>query len=398
VTVSRLLAPLRAGLTVAAGAELAAAGYLLTLLEAARRARPLPLTAARGVTHFVVLVPAHDEERVIGASVSALSALDYPGDRYEVIVIADNCRDRTAEEAERAGATVWVRGAPDRRGKGQALAWAFARTARERPGTEAVVVVDADCRASPNLLGAVEARLLDGAAVAQTDYVVDNPEESTSSALRFAAFALVNTVRPLGKERLRLSAGLLGTGMAFSAAVLERHPWGAFSVVEDREQHLRLVLGGERVAFVPEARVSSPMPVTASGSRTQRLRWEGGGLALARGWSLRLLRAGLRRRDPVRVHAAFELLVPTQSALALSAGGTLLAGLALRRRAASAAAASALAGQAAFVLGGLRLVDAPRGVYRSLGRSPALVASKIGLYRDLARGEGTGEWVRTERR
>ena len=80
-----------------------------------------------------ILVPARDEEERIGATVTALRAA-FPG--AEVIVADDGSTDATAEEAERAGATV-LRLA--RRGKGQAL------SAAERaapPGT--VLLVDAD--------------------------------------------------------------------------------------------------------------------------------------------------------------------------------------------------------------------------------------------------------------
>src|SRR3954470_2050196 len=45
----------------------------------------------------VVLMPAHDEEAVIGATLALLVPTLPPGGR--VVVVADNCRDRTAEIA-----------------------------------------------------------------------------------------------------------------------------------------------------------------------------------------------------------------------------------------------------------------------------------------------------------
>ncbi|MGU3473889.1 glycosyltransferase family 2 protein [Paenibacillus sp. D51F] len=44
-----------------------------------------------------VLIPAHNEERVIGQTVSALIQLDYPRDKLEIIVVNDNSSDRTGE-------------------------------------------------------------------------------------------------------------------------------------------------------------------------------------------------------------------------------------------------------------------------------------------------------------
>ena len=85
---------------------------------------------------LAVVVPAHDEETQVAATVRSISNADYDPDRRRIIVIADNCTDRTAAVAQAAGAVVWERTDPLHRGKGHALAWAFAacwRTSRSRP-------------------------------------------------------------------------------------------------------------------------------------------------------------------------------------------------------------------------------------------------------------------------
>jgi hypothetical protein len=56
-----------------------------------------------------------------------------------------------------------------------------------------------------------------------------------------------------------------------------------------------------------------------------------------------------------------------------------------------------LAAQLAFVLTGLRFVDAPARVYRALLVAPALIARKLALYVGLLGGRGPTSWVRTER-
>jgi cellulose synthase/poly-beta-1,6-N-acetylglucosamine synthase-like glycosyltransferase len=45
---------------------------------------------------FVILIPAHNEEKVVGNLVENLLHLDYPKELYDVFVIADNCTDNTA--------------------------------------------------------------------------------------------------------------------------------------------------------------------------------------------------------------------------------------------------------------------------------------------------------------
>jgi hypothetical protein len=350
-------------------ALIAVDAYLLALLAAAARGmrRPPPITDRR--LRFAVLVPAHDEAATLPGTLASLRALDRPA---EVIVIADRCSDGTAPIAARAGATVWVREAGDD-GKGAALAWALDRVRRERPDLDAVVLVDADCTVTPNLLTACEARMAAGADAVQTPHVIADPEASWVAALRFASLSLMNVVRPLGKATLGLSAGLTGSGMAFTTDVLRRCPWTSRSLVEDREQHLRLLAAGVRVDFAHEAAARQPAIPTLSGARRQQLRWDAGRLALARRWGPRLVAAGLRRRDVAQLHAAVELLVPPQSVLlALGAAG-------LVRRPTRRRALAGLAGQAAFVLGGLALVRAPAPVWRALALAPVLAADRLVL-------------------
>src|SRR4051794_25271451 len=103
------------------------AGYLGVLsivgtVAGRRAARPVPATGAP-TTHFAVLVPAHDEEGVVGRSVASMVAQDYPAESFSVHVVADNCTDATAAEAREAGAVVHERVALDDRGKGAALNW-----------------------------------------------------------------------------------------------------------------------------------------------------------------------------------------------------------------------------------------------------------------------------------
>jgi hypothetical protein len=378
-----------------------ASGYLLTLLLAARRearASSEAQAASRGTrSRLLVLIPAHDEEEGILATLDTLANCTYPDDSRRTVVIADNCSDTTAGRAREGGAEVWQRTEPAKRGKGEALIWAFARLRDEAADFDGVVVLDADCAASANLLEAIDRRLRAGASVLQVSYVVGNPDSSTASALRFAAFALMNTVRCRGKQRLGLSCGLAGTGMAFTAGLLDREPWTATGLTEDGEYHLRLVLAGERVEFVEDASVSSPMPTSLRGSSDQQARWEQGKLQLIGHWTPRLLRAGLVRRDVVRLHAGLECLVPPQSLIAAGSLLSLLAGSLLHSRRLLALSAATLVAQLTFVLAGLRLVRAPAAVYRALLAAPALIATKVILYARLLAGRGPTAWTRTER-
>jgi cellulose synthase/poly-beta-1,6-N-acetylglucosamine synthase-like glycosyltransferase len=84
-------------------------GYMAVLTVISRlRPRPVQFEAegAGEPPAVSVIVPAYAEQEVIGARVANLRALDYPGERLEVIVSCDGSPDATAERARRAGADV----------------------------------------------------------------------------------------------------------------------------------------------------------------------------------------------------------------------------------------------------------------------------------------------------
>jgi colanic acid/amylovoran biosynthesis glycosyltransferase len=379
----------------------AAVAYLFALLFAAHRdshgdaAAHSLANAETAPRRLVVLIPAHNEEGQIGATLRSLAECNYPVPR-RTIVIADNCEDDTAVVAKAAGAEVWERVEESARGKGRALAWALDRLLGDGDGFDAVVLIDADCTCSENFLGAIDRRLGAGARAIQVDNVVGNATASDASALRFAGFSLTNTIRSRGKDRLGVSCGLTGTGMAFARSLVEAEPWTT-GLAEDGEYHMRLVLAGERVEFAPEASVSSAMPTTHAGSGSQQARWESGRLDVARHWTPKLLRSGIARRDAAQVHIGLECLLPPQSLIAAGSLTSLLAGAVAGSRRLVVLAIGTLLGQTAYVMLGLRLVRAPRPVYRALLTAPRLIASKLVLYAKLIGGRGPRTWIRTTR-
>jgi len=387
-------------LTLLALPALAAALYL-GLLALLSRVRPSPAPRPEGPrTRFDVWVPAHDEAAGIARTVQALRALDYPEALFRVRVIADNCTDATAARARAAGARVLERFDAQRRGKGYALEAAFAHSLEEG-WADAVVVVDADTQTSANLLRAFDARIARGARALQAEYGVLNPGASWRTRLMVLALALFHGVRSLGREALGVSCGLRGNGMCFTRELLRAQPHRAFSLVEDLEYGIQLGLGGERVHFAGEASVWGEMVSSEHASRSQRRRWEGGRLALARRDGPRLLALALARRSGLLLDLALDLLVPP---LSLLAGGLVLG-------TAAAAALVGLGGAAAWVLAPWLLALAALALYvlrgwvlsgtgvRGLGAlawAPVYMVWKVGLL--LRRpAHGRGQWVRTAR-
>jgi cellulose synthase/poly-beta-1,6-N-acetylglucosamine synthase-like glycosyltransferase len=375
---------------------LLAAAYLLfaTLLSARLATPPSNDTSRR----FRFVVPAHNESAGIAETVASLLAVDYPKSAFEVVVVADNCSDDTAEKAAAAGASVMVRNDTEKRGKGYALDHAFSATP---PEVDAVVVIDADTLVSPNLLRAFAARRARGAVAMQADYAVRNPNAAWRTRLIAIAFGAFHIVRSRFRERLGLSCGLRGNGMCFAMSLLREVPHRAYSVVEDVEYGLRLGESGYRVHYTDEAHVWGEMVTTSAAANTQRRRWEEGRKELVAKNARRLLRAGLAQRDRVRLDLAFDLLIPPLSSIALGLvlAEVLALGLVLGLGAPGLALTAfglGLGSVAAYVLRGWMLSGTGLRGLVDLALAPIYVGWKIALkFRKPPRA--TSEWVRTKR-
>ena len=59
------------------------------------------ITPLKKYPKVTIVVPAHNEEIVIAQTTKAILDLNYPADRVEVLIFADNCQDNTAREAQR---------------------------------------------------------------------------------------------------------------------------------------------------------------------------------------------------------------------------------------------------------------------------------------------------------
>ncbi len=386
------------------------AGYLGALTAAAwvgelrHRRRERGPTA--GPRDFLVLIPAHDEERLIGATLDSLLGQDHPAEHVEVHVVADNCTDATADVVRSRGIEVHERHAPDTPGKGPALEWLLERLEQRGPLTATLVFLDADTVADPGFLRAVDAAMADGAVATQAHYAVRDTGGSPAVAFRAAAFAARNYLRPLGRVTLGGTAGLSGNGMAFEPSVMRRRTW-TDHLTEDAELCLELLRDGVKVGFAPGARVEAEMPDGLVASQSQHDRWEQGRIELARRFVPDLVRDVRRGGRPGRVaalDATLDTLVPPLSIVVTASaawGGLAALRHMVRPTGASrrdlAVAVPVVAVEAGYVLSALRMVRAPAATYRALLGAPRMVAWKIAQWtRILVRPRDDG-WVRTAR-
>jgi 1,2-diacylglycerol 3-beta-glucosyltransferase len=286
------------------------AGYQFLLTVMAFRVKQADTFQTEKKRRFAVVVPAHNEEMMIARTIYSLHTLIYPKKLFDVVVVADNCTDSTAETARRLGATVYERFDETNRGKGFALRWIFDKLLKSQNGYDAIVVIDSDSLVSGNYLEVMNGYLEKGSRVIQSsDLVLPQPGNWSIEATRIG-FLLFNYVKPLGRKKLNLFAGLRGNGMCFGADVLRSFPWQAWSLTEDVEYGLMLIQQGVSIDFAPEAIVWAQMPVNASNAVSQRTRWESGRRQITRRYAPYFLKESFKRGSFRYFDVFLDLVTP----------------------------------------------------------------------------------------
>ncbi len=265
-------------------------------------------------TRFGIIIPAHNESELIGHTLAQVQAVDYPRHLYEIVVIADNCVDNTAEIALSYGVTCWRRRDAEKRGKGNVLRWVFPRLL-EYGDHEAYVIIDADTHIDAGFLKVVNSHFCGGAKVVQGYSQVRHPERSPMESLAFLGFALNRNLRYRGRRRLGWTTNLMVTGMCFLREVISRHGWNTISMVEDIEYEMFLHLNDIRVTFATDAKISVELHNSVQQSKGQRTRWDMGKFEVRNRFLPKLLKAFFNKKDLSYLDSSMELILPPFSLL-----------------------------------------------------------------------------------
>ncbi|HAH32468.1 MAG TPA: hypothetical protein DCL44_09180 [Elusimicrobia bacterium] len=257
---------------------------------------PMP-RAAFGKLRFALLLPAHNEEKVIGFSVESLFKIKYPRELFDVFVAADHCGDGTSAIAANLGAIVFDHSGPGlKAGKGRALKWASDKILSMKK-YDALCYFDADSLAHPGFLEAMNNQLNAGAGAVQGRQLAKNTNCWLARILA-SSHIVTNRFFQRPKQALGLSATLHGKGMCFSAPVAGRFPWDEECLTEDLEMQMRLIRAGVRIVWAEDAIVYDEEPVTLRQYVRRSVRWTRGSLDTARKHLFSLCLRAVKKGDP----------------------------------------------------------------------------------------------------
>ena len=349
-------------------------------------------------TQLLFLVPAHDEELLLGDCVRSLANQGSSAVRVETVVIADNCSDRTAEVAREAGVRVLERTDSERRGKPYALDWAFQQL--DLSVTDAVVIVDADARVDAGFSMALARCGPLNDIVVQPYNGVENRDDTALTRMAAVQSEMLHGLAFPLKARTGITMPL-SAGMTLGTSALRRHGWQAFSIGEDFELYVLWTLKGVRFKHASDAFVFAQEARDTRQGGSQRTRWMAGRLFVLRRYLGEVLRAsqlGIRQRLDLigemtvtalgpAMQAALTVFVAMLAWISRVPGGRILALVALL----------SLSRLIIYLAIAVARDPAPWRTMLAFLRLPSYVIWRVYIGLRSLFVSGTGTWVRTSR-
>jgi len=237
--------------------------------------RKIPKTRGNILPSVSILIPALNEEKVIGHTIETLLKCDYPRDKMEIIVIASGSTDKTVDTCKKYSSRGPVKVLTKnlkKRGKPAALNLGLSSAKND-----VVVIYDADSIVRPSSLRALVeplGRPEVAAVVGPVGIINDNENILTrSTSLEFAWLFKSSELR----ERLGLLVPFSGSNRCFRKKVLEElGGYDEDSLVEELDLSVRLAQQGGLMVFSPRAIIQEEAIASWRAHSRQRERWMAG--------------------------------------------------------------------------------------------------------------------------
>ena len=222
------------------------------------------------------LIAARNEKDNIVNIVESIKAQNYDKDKIKIFVVADNCKDNTAELARKAGAIVFERFNLQEIGKSYALEYAFEEIYKDENNNDidAFFIFDAD-----NILDKDYTKEMNKAFVSGKEIITScrlSKNFSDSWLAGTSSFMFLREDRQIHNNRSRLNIGtyVSGTGYLISARLIKEFKyWPFHTMTEDIELSAYVASRGIKIAYCSKARFYDEQPISLKQFWIQRMRW-----------------------------------------------------------------------------------------------------------------------------
>ena len=288
---------------------------LATALWGLPAPRQLPVGPRRRLIRAVI--PAHNEEGVLGGLLDDMERQDYQAEFLRTVVLADRCTDGTVGLATGRAEVVERHHGPD--GKGPLLSWYLSQD--PLTSGESLLVLDADNRVGEDFVSGIADALDAGYDAAQAYVDTSNPDESWMATAGALSYWASNRMVQLARHRLGWNPDLGGTGSGFAPQAVAALTGSVDSLTEDQDQSARLAVERMRVAWLHDIRIGDQKPSRLGVALQQRARWMSGRRQTRRQNRRRLVGAAWKQRSWGPVDLLIRQAQPGRTFMVLVAVG-----------------------------------------------------------------------------
>ncbi len=253
--------------------------FTLTVLRGANRKRKPKSETVSFEPTVSIIIPAHNEEKVIGRLLERVTELTYPKDKLQVLVVDDASSDKTGAIADdyesRCSFIEVLHRDKETGGRGKSAA---CNAGFNRSNGEVILCFDADyyptrdivekltCEFADLTVGAVQGRVV----------VLNEPQNIVT---RLVALERIGGYRvdQEARENLNLITQYGGTAGGFRSSLLKSlHGWDENILAEDTDLTFSVYLAGYKIRYNLDAECYEEAVDNWKSYRRQRLRWAKG--------------------------------------------------------------------------------------------------------------------------
>ena len=281
---------------------------------------------AKKLHKFAFIIAARNEQAVIGNLINSIKQQNYPAELIDVIVVADNCTDDTAQIAREHGAICYERFNNMLVGKGYALDYCFNKIVEQfgdYTAYDGYFIFDADNVIDKNYVKEMN-KVFDRGYNVITSYR-NSKNYDTNWITPGYSLWFIREAKYLNNPRMMLktSCAVSGTGFLVNSSIIKKNNGWKFNLLtEDIQFSVVNILEGEKIGYCESAMFYDEQPTTFKQSWNQRMRWSKGFYQVMFRYGRELIAMMFKKREMfVSCYDMFMTLAP---ATLLSIGCILL--------------------------------------------------------------------------
>ena len=281
---------------------------------------------AKKLHKFAFIIAARNEQAVIGNLINSIKQQNYPAELIDVIVVADNCTDDTAQIAREHGAICYERFNNMLVGKGYALDYCFNKIVEQfgdYTAYDGYFIFDADNVIDKNYVKEMN-KVFDRGYNVITSYR-NSKNYDTNWITSGYSLWFIREAKYLNNPRMMLktSCAVSGTGFLVNSSIIKKNNGWKFNLLtEDIQFSVVNILEGEKIGYCESAMFYDEHPTTFQQSWNQRMRWSKGFYQVMFRYGRELIAMMFKKREMfVSCYDMFMTLAP---ATLLSIGCILL--------------------------------------------------------------------------